>query len=440
MVMVNVGIRHEDKYEQERRVAITPSHIKLLMEKHNLNFYVESSAKRAFSDDEFEQVGCSLVNRLDEQKVIVGLKEIPLPSIAKNKTYVIFSHVIKGQAYNMPMLKKMMENRCSLIDYECIVDDNNKRLIFFGRYAGLAGMTNSLWAFGLRMNHLGIDTPFKLLKQTHNYFSLEDVKKDILTISKEISEKGLAPEVTPLTIGITGYGNVSKGAQEILSLLPTIEISPEELLSLKQSKKYSNKHLYKIVFHEKHIARHKAGNAFVLNDFFSSPSSFESDFDMYVPCLQMLVNCMYWDNRYDRLITKDLMEKLYNNSDLNLKVIGDITCDPNGSIEATHMGTPIDDPIFVYHPLTRKPTFGYKGEGVVIMAVDILPSELPRDSSLAFADALEPFVFDIAACNYDSDFESLKLPLPVKKALILHNGKLTPKYQYIQTYIDSCCH
>lgn len=148
---------------------------------------------------------------------------------------------------------------------------------------------------------------------------------------------------------------------------------------------------------------------------------------------------MYWDSRYDRLITKDLMEKLYKKSDLDLKVIGDITCDPNGSIEATHMGTPIDDPIFVYHPITRKPTFGYKGEGVVIMAVDILPSELPRDASLAFADALEPFVFEIAACNYNLDFENLKLPLPIKKALILHNGKLTPKYQYIQNHIDSCC-
>ncbi|OQA93074.1 MAG: Alanine dehydrogenase 2 [Bacteroidetes bacterium ADurb.Bin234] len=439
MIMINVGIRHEDKYEQERRVAISPSHAKRLMEKHPIAFYVESSEKRAFSDDEFEQAGCSLVNRLDEQQVVFGLKEIPLPSIAKNKTYVIFSHVIKGQSYNMPMLKKMMDNHCSLIDYECIVDDNNKRLIFFGRYAGLAGMTNSLWAFGLRMKHLGVETPFQLLKQTHTYFSLEDVKKDISTIGKEISEKGLPSEITPLTIGITGYGNVSKGAQEILSLLPTIEISPEELLALKQSKKYSNKHLYKIVFHEKHIARHKEGKPFELNEFFSSPSCFESDFDKYVPNLQMLVNCMYWDSRYDRLITKDLMEKLYKKSDLDLKVIGDITCDPNGSIEATHMGTPIDDPIFVYHPITRKPTFGYKGEGVVIMAIDILPSELPRDASLAFADALEPFVFEIAACNYNLDFENLKLPLPIKKALILHNGKLTPKYQYIQNHIDSCC-
>ena len=145
---------------------------------------------------------------------------------------------------------------------------------------------------------------------------------------------------------------------------------------------------------------------------------------------------MYWDNRYDRLVTKDHLEYLYTNSNLRLHVIGDITCDPNGSIEATHIGTDINDPIFVYHPLSRVPTFGYEGEGIVIMAVDILPSELPRDASLAFADALEPFVYDIAACDFSCKFEKLALPLPIKKALIVHNGKLTPKYAYLQEYMD----
>ena len=138
----------------------------------------------------------------------------------------------------MPMLKKMIENKCSLIDYECIVDENNKRLIFFGRFAGLAGMTNSLWAFGLRMKHLGIETPFLQLNQTHTYFSLEEVKKVIANIGNEITQKGLPKEILPLTIGITGYGNVSKGAQEILELLPTIEISPSDLLVLKNEKNF----------------------------------------------------------------------------------------------------------------------------------------------------------------------------------------------------------
>ena len=34
-------------------------------------------------------------------------------------------------------------------------------------------------------------------------------------VGQEIIEKGLPAEITPITIGFTGYGNVSNGAQEI---------------------------------------------------------------------------------------------------------------------------------------------------------------------------------------------------------------------------------
>ena len=434
--MKRIGIRDEDKYAFERRVPLTPVHAKRIMEKNQIEIDFLHSNKRAFSDEEYKAIGCNIVESLKDDKVIFGIKEIPVEKIEPNKTYVIFSHVIKGQSHNMPLLKTLMDNNCNLIDYECVVDDNNKRLIFFGRYAGLAGMINSLWAFGLRMKYLGISTPFEKLNQMHTYFSLQEAINVVKEIGNEIAENGLPNQLLPLTIGITGYGNVSKGAQEILSLLPIIEITPNEFLRLSETT-VSNKHIYKIVFHEKHIARHKEGNSFDLNEFFSFPSMFESDFNQYIPHLSMLINCMYWDNRYDRLITKDYLEFLYVNSKLRLHVIGDITCDPNGSIEVTHAGTDIDDPIFVYHPVQRKPTFGCHGEGVVIMAVDILPSELPRDSSTAFADALEPFVNDIAGCDFSNKFEELVLPLPIKKALIVHNGKLTTKYSYLQEHINT---
>lgn len=434
--MKRIGIRDEDKYAMERRSALTPKHAQALIEKHGIQIDVLSSKKRAFTDKEFLEKGCNIVDNLDDNRIIFGIKEIPIDKIASDKTYIIFSHVIKGQAHNMPMLKKFMKKKCNLIDYECIVDDNNKRLIFFGHYAGLAGTINTLWAFGLRTAHLGITTPFKKLRQTHTYFSLDEALETIKEIGKDITTNGLPKELLPLTIGITGYGNVSKGAQEILKHLPVIEITPEELLELKQKATYSDKHIYKIVFYEKHIAKHKKGTAFDLNEFFTQPANFISNFNQYTPHLSILLNCMYWDDRYDRLITKDYLADLYSNKNLRLHVIGDITCDPNGSIEFTHMGTEINDPIFVYHPITRQPTFGHKGEGVVVMAVDILPSELPRDSSNAFADALTPFVNDIASCDFSADYENLSLPAPIKKALILHNGKLTPKYAYIQAHLD----
>ncbi|MDY0016137.1 MAG: hypothetical protein RBS13_08010, partial [Bacteroidales bacterium] len=224
--MRRIGIREEDKYIHERRVPITPVQAQRLIKKYDLQMDVLHSEKRAFSDKEFLESGCNIVSDLTNNELIFGIKEVPIEKIAANKTYVIFSHVIKGQPHNMPMLQKFMDAKCNLIDYECIVDDNNKRLIFFGRYAGLAGMINSLWALGLRMKHLGISTPFEKLKQTHTYFSLEQAKEVVKQIGHDISQNGLPDELLPLTIGLTGYGNVSMGAQEILDLLPCIEISP----------------------------------------------------------------------------------------------------------------------------------------------------------------------------------------------------------------------
>ena len=77
---------------------------------------------------------------LDGCSVVFGIKEMPVEFFAEGRTYVFFTHTHKGQAKNMAMLRALMARRCQLIDYERIVDDQQKRLLFFGQYAGLAGM------------------------------------------------------------------------------------------------------------------------------------------------------------------------------------------------------------------------------------------------------------------------------------------------------------
>jgi alpha-aminoadipic semialdehyde synthase len=145
---------------------------------------------------------------------------------------------------------------------------------------------------------------------------------------------------------------------------------------------------------------------------------------------------MYWDARYPRLISLDFLEKLYRNGNPKLTVIGDITCDANGSIECTHHGTEIENPVFIYNPATKVNTFGFEGDGILDMAVDILPSELPRDSSDGFADVLVNFIKPIVFADYDLPFEDLDLPKSLKKALILHKGKLTHEYEYLREYLE----
>jgi alpha-aminoadipic semialdehyde synthase len=422
----------------ERRAPLTPKHVERLIKTKKLDFVVQTSEKRVFSDEEYISAGAKIAKELKKCSVIFGVKEMPIPFFEEEKTYVFFSHVIKGQEYNMPMLRKMMEMKCNLIDYERVVDEQGKRLIFFGRYAGLAGMINSLWSMGLRLKEAGYKTPFAHLKQAHLYSSLAEVREVMSAIGQEIAEKGLPEELQPFTVAFTGYGNVSQGAQEIIGLLPVKEISPEKLLTLKRRSKLPNNLIYKVVFKEEHLVEPIAENeGFDLHEYYNFPEKFKSKFEKYIPHLDMLINCIYWDARYPRLVTKDYLQKLFASETPKLKVIGDISCDVHGSVECTEKGTEIEDPIFVYHPATRDYTMGHKGEGVLVMSVDILPSELPRDSSAGFADVLVNYVKAIADCDFNEDFLTLDLPNAIKSALILHRGELTPHYKYLEEHLLS---
>ena len=430
-----IGIRHEDKYKLERRAPLTPKHVARLVKLKKLDIIVQTSDKRVFSDEEYLQAGAKIAKDLKKCSVIFGVKEMPESFFEPEKTYVFFSHVVKGQPYNMAMLRRMMELKCNLIEYEKVVDEQGKRLIFFGRYAGMAGMINSLWALGLRLKDAGYNSNLVKLKQAHHYHSLSEAKDDISAIGQLIAENGIPHELRPFVIGFTGYGNVSQGAQEIIGLLPVKEISPAKLLELHRRKKLPDNIVYKVIFKEEDLFEHVDGEPFELHDYYANPHCYRSKFEKYIPYLSMLINCVYWDKRYPRLVTKQFLKKLYTKGEPRLTVIGDISCDVDGSVECTLKPTEIDDPVFVYDPDTESITMGHKGKGMLVMAVDILPAELPRDSSDGFADVLVNFVKPIADADFNEHFDDLDLPKPIKKALILHNGELTPDYKYMEEFV-----
>ncbi len=433
-----IGIRHENLYQSERRAPLTPEHVNLMIRQHNLEIVVEISDKRIFTNREYKNAGATLACDLHKVPVIMGVKEIPLEDIEEGKTYINFSHVVKGQSFNMPRLHKMMEKGCNLIDYEKITDEQGNRLIYFGYHAGVAGMINTLWALGLKYKEEGIVTPFLNIKQAHKYKSLEEARADISELGFIIEEEGLPDSILPLTFGFTGYGHVSQGAQEILGLLPVKEISPERVLMLKNRKCSPKNLVYKVVFHQEHIAENKEGKPFEKADYYKNPVNYNGVFEKYLPVLSVLVNCMYWEPRFPRLVTKEAVYRLFNEweNKPKLKVIGDITCDPDGSIELTHKGTEPEDPLFVYNPATGKQTMGYLGQGILVMAVHILPSELPRESSQKFSAALIHYLQPIASCDFNEKYDDLKLPDAIKRALILHNGKLTPPFKYLTEFVE----
>jgi len=431
-----IGIRHEDKYSSERRAPLTPGHVEKLVKNKKLDIIVQTSERRIFDDEEYIQAGAKIAKDLKKCSVIFGVKEIPESFFEEGKTYVFFSHVIKGQAHNMPMLKRMMDLKCNLIEYERVVDEQGKRLIFFGRYAGMAGMINSLWALGLRLKDLGYNSILGRLKQAHRYHSLKDAKEDISGIGQLVAENGIPHELRPFVIGFTGYGNVSQGAQEICGLLPVKEISPEKLMDLNRRKKTPDNIIYKVIFKEEDLFENIRGQDFDLQDYYANPQHYSSKFEKYVPHLSMLINCIYWDKRYPKLVTKEYLKKLFAKGHPRLTVIGDISCDVEGSVECTMKPAVIEEPLYVYNPFSQTITDGHKGEGMLVMAIDILPAELPRDASEGFGDVLVNFVKPIADADFDEDFEDLDLPRAIKKGLILHKGELTHDFKYLEEFLN----
>ncbi len=433
-----IGIRREDKSRWERRAPLTPTDVRWLRERHGIQAVIQPSEIRVFPDSAYREAGAAVDEDLSTCPVILAVKEIPVDLLQPDTTYMFFSHTIKGQKQNMPMLRRMMELRCDLIDYERVVDGQNRRLIFFGRFAGLAGMTDTLWALGQRFKKLGIANPFETIAPAHSYNAINDIKNAVAQVGRIISRDGLPQVITPLVIGFAGYGNVSQGAQEIVEPLPRTQVTPQALAGQGTPPLNDPKTIYTVVFKEEDIVEPRDADAtFILQDYYDHPEKYQSQFDRYLPHLSVLVNCIYWDKRYPRLVTKAELQQLFSDRDQpRLTVIGDISCDIEGSIAATVKCTPPDNPVYVYDPHAGAAVDGFVGHGPVILAVDILPSELPRDATENFSLVLREFIPALTQADFTIPLVETTLPAPLTAALILQRGKLTPEYEYIQQYLD----
>ena len=242
--MGRIGIRHENKSRFEARSPLTPEAVRRLVTDHGLAVTLQASPVRAFSAADYKAAGANIVEDLADCPIILGVKEIPPEVMEPDRTYLFFSHTIKGQPENMPALKRLMDLRCTLIDYERIVDEKDQRLVFFGRFAGLAGMIDALWALGRRLRFEGIASPFESITPARFYNDLDHARREIGKLSEVIRDQGLPEAITPFVCGFAGYGQVSQGAQEIFDLLPVKGVEPAELADLPADPRTC----YKVVF------------------------------------------------------------------------------------------------------------------------------------------------------------------------------------------------
>jgi alpha-aminoadipic semialdehyde synthase len=290
---------------------------------------------------------------------------------------------------------------------------------------------------GRRLKTEGFTTPLAEIEPAHAYDSLHEAKRAIRIAGEQIASDGLPAELLPMTFGIAGYGNVASGVREILAELPTRDIAPTDLESTLTDP--SRRCIYQTTFREEHLVDPRtAGGVFDLQDYYDHPDRYTPSFEKYLPYLTVLMNCTYWDERYPRLVTKEQLRTLFaTGSEPRLKVIGDLGCDVEGAIECTLKCTEPSDPVYVYLPQTDTIESGVEGNGPVVLAVDILPAELPREASEEFSDALARFLPALARADFNVPFSDLDLPPELLGAVIVHGGKLTPDFVYLDAHLTA---
>lgn len=401
---MKIAIIKETKIPIDNRVALTPKQVASLNEMYPMHeIVVQSSDIRAFSDDEYKEAGVQVVDSVEDCDFLFGIKETKVETLIPNKHYFFFGHIAKMQSYNRPLLKSMMEQHITFSDYEYLVDENNQRLCAFGWWAGYVGVYYTLRGYGLR-THL-----FELPKP-----NLKFTKEDMTEYLKSV-------HLPPIKILVTGKGRVSQGAQYLLNAIGAIRLTKEEYLTKKNVTKLS----YYVAGVEDLVC-HQDNLPFEREDFAKHPKNYISIFSKWASETDILISAHFWDSNAPIYLDKRLLK----DSRLRIHMIGDITCDIQGSLLSTLRSSTHEAPYYDYNPLTEKeePPFN-KDSNITIMAVDTCPNALPLDTSAYFGNMLIEHVFTPLLRNEKSSV--------IERATIIREGNLTEKFNYLENFAKS---
>ncbi len=419
--MLNTVIRKEHKNKWERRTPLTPKDAKQLAET-GLPLTVEKSEIRIYGDEAYKAEGLPLVDSPHEAQFVVGIKEPPVDSIQHGQVHLCFSHTIKGQDYNMPLLQKFLDEQATLFDYELITDENGVRTIAFGRYAGIAGAVDTFWATGQRLALTGERSWVNDIQQTWKYGDIAHLRKALNEINVQSGR--------PLRILIVGTGKVGRGAEEVCQWLGLPRVETEKFLA----NELPDGSFYAVVS-SRHIHRRKDGGPFDFQDFVKrGKEGYESIFHELLGRFDILLQTPYWSPEYPKHLPVEVMAE---NAERMPIAIGDISCDINGSLECTQRATDIDNPVYTYFPEDNHIASGVRVGGTVVMAIDNLPCELSKDASDHFSSILPKYLPEIAAIDLARSFEDVNLSDTLKRACIVYRGELTPRFQYLKDFLPA---
>uniref|UniRef100_A0AAV2KPY1 Alpha-aminoadipic semialdehyde synthase, mitochondrial n=1 Tax=Knipowitschia caucasica TaxID=637954 RepID=A0AAV2KPY1_KNICA len=437
-----IAIRREDINPWERRAPLAPRHVRELTNA-GVKVLVQPSNRRAIHEKYYAKAGAMVQEDISEASLIVGVKRMPEDLVMPRKTYAFFSHTIKAQEANMALLEDLLKKEVRLIDYEKMVDPNGFRIVAFGQWAGVAGMINILHGLGLRLLALGHHTPFMHIGMAHNYRNVSQAIQAVRDCGYELS-MGLMPKsIGPVTFCFTGTGNVSKGAQDIINELPVEYVEPHELKDVSETGDLTK--VYATVLSRHHHLVRKSDGIYDPLEYENHPELYTSHFRTSVaPYTTCLINGIYWDRHTPRLLRRLDAQKLRrppkNALVCNegspalphrLLAICDISADTGGSIEFMTECTTIDKPFCMYDADQHIDHDSVEGNGILMCSIDNLPAQLPIEATEYFGDRLFPYIWEMLPSDATRPLEEEEFSPQVRDAVITSNGKLTPKFEYI---------
>ena len=394
------GIIKERKNPPDRRVVFSPNEIKTIQEQFPVVcFKVEPSDIRIFSDAEYQNLGIEVTDDLSDCEVLFGVKEVPVEALIPNKKYFFFSHTIKKQPYNQKLLQAVLEKNIELYDHETIVDAANKRLIGFGRYAGIVGAYNAIRAFGIKFEL------FKMPKAS----ALKGRDALVQQVKRQI--------IPPIKIVVTGTGKVGSGVKEMLLAMKIKEVSVENFLT---------KNFTQPVFTQIDVLEYNKrmdGQKLDTKDFYKNPSEYESDFERFTKVADIYISGHFHANAAPQILSQKMLQA----SDCAIKIVADVSCDVNGPIACTLRASTIEEPLYGYLPSENKEVDVFHPAAIVVMAVDNLPCELPKDASEGFG---EMFTQHVIPAFFNNDPDGI-----LARAKMTENGVLTERFNYLHDYV-----
>ena len=395
-----IGILREGKVPPDFRVPLTPKQCAIVKSRFMIDVVVQPSPIRRFQDHEYTDAGITLQEDLSDCDLLIGVKEVPIHLLIPHKSYLFFSHTIKKQPHNAPLLRAILDKKIRLIDYEILKGTDGKRLIGFGRYAGIVGAYEGFRAFGLKNKLYALKSPSECA--------------DRIEMEAEMKKIQLPAN---MKVVVTGFGRVGNGAAEIMRMLPIERVEEEDYFS----QEFDHPVYVHLDTHEYYVRKEFGG--FDKKDFYNNPEKYISTLADNVRKAHLYSACHLWAGGNPLLITKEDVQ----HPGWKCMTIADVSCDTGGPIAPTIRSSSIDDPFFGYYRFTHQETDWQDEEAICVMAIDNLPCELPKDASEDFGNELIHGVLPLMLIEDPHH-------IVWKATETTLEGELTPHCEYLHAY------